>query len=109
MPVKSLSAVTSTSTLTTSPEKSELSATSKVNTPASLPRAHSTADVAVTSPLSGPCVTAGPPSWASAGLIGPNLARQIVTTWLNTEFGGGRHARRVDKIDAIGKRYSLKQ
>ncbi|HIP73309.1 MAG TPA: RpiB/LacA/LacB family sugar-phosphate isomerase, partial [Anaerolineae bacterium] len=44
-----------------------------------------------------------------AGLIGPNLARQIVTTWLNTEFGGGRHARRVDKIDAIGKRYSLKQ
>ncbi len=44
-----------------------------------------------------------------AGLIGPSLARQIVTTWLNTEFGGGRHARRVDKIDAIGKRYSLKQ
>lgn len=44
-----------------------------------------------------------------AGLIGPSLARQIVTTWLNTEFGGGRHARRVDKIDAIGKRYSPKQ
>lgn len=40
-----------------------------------------------------------------AGLIGPNLAGQIVQTWLTTEFGGGRHARRVDKIDAIGQRY----
>jgi ribose 5-phosphate isomerase B len=40
-----------------------------------------------------------------AGLIGPQLARQIVQTWLSTEFGGGRHARRVDKIEAIGKRY----
>lgn len=41
-----------------------------------------------------------------AGLIGLNLAGQIVRTWLATEFGGGRHARRVDKIDAIGERYS---
>ena len=40
-----------------------------------------------------------------AGLIGPNLARQIVTAWLNTEFGGGRHARRVAKIEAIEKRF----
>jgi ribose 5-phosphate isomerase B len=40
-----------------------------------------------------------------AGLIGPNLARQIVETWLATEFGGGRHAKRVDKIDAIERRY----
>lgn len=40
-----------------------------------------------------------------AGLIGPALASQIVTTWLNTDFGGGRHARRVDKIDAISKRF----
>lgn len=40
-----------------------------------------------------------------AGLIGPNLAGQIVQTWLSTEFGGGRHARRVDKIDAIGQRF----
>jgi ribose 5-phosphate isomerase B len=40
-----------------------------------------------------------------AGLIGPALAAQIVTTWLATDFGGGRHGRRVDKIDAIGKRY----
>ena len=41
-----------------------------------------------------------------AGLIGPNLARQIVTTWLKTEFGGGRHGRRVDKIDAIDRRFA---
>lgn len=39
------------------------------------------------------------------GLIGPNLAHQIVKTWLETEFGGGRHARRVDKIIAIEKRF----
>jgi len=36
-----------------------------------------------------------------AGLIGENLARQIVDTWLTTSFGGGRHARRVEKITAI--------
>ncbi len=41
-----------------------------------------------------------------AGLIGPALAKQIVLTWLKTDFGGGRHARRVDKIDAIGRRFS---
>ena len=41
-----------------------------------------------------------------AGLIGAALARQIVKTWLETEFGGGRHARRVDKITAIEKRFS---
>jgi ribose 5-phosphate isomerase B len=38
-----------------------------------------------------------------AGLIGPNLAKQIVKTFLDTEFGGGRHARRVDKIMEIEK------
>ena len=36
-----------------------------------------------------------------AGLIGTNLAKQITDTFLATEFGGGRHARRVDKIMAI--------
>ena len=36
-----------------------------------------------------------------AGLIGPNLARQILSTFLETDFGGGRHARRVDKIMEI--------
>ncbi len=40
-----------------------------------------------------------------AGLIGVNLARQIVKTWLSTEFGGGRHARRVDMITSIEKGY----
>jgi ribose 5-phosphate isomerase B len=41
-----------------------------------------------------------------AGLIGPALARQIVETWLATEFGGGRHERRVTKIMDIEKRFS---
>jgi len=36
-----------------------------------------------------------------AGLIGVALARQIVETWLTTAFAGGRHARRVDKINAM--------
>jgi ribose 5-phosphate isomerase B len=40
-----------------------------------------------------------------AGLIGPALAKQIVKTWLETAFGGGRHAKRVDKIVAIEKRF----
>lgn len=40
-----------------------------------------------------------------AGLIGVNLAKQILKTWLSTEFGGGRHAKRVDKIIAIEKMY----
>ncbi len=40
-----------------------------------------------------------------AGLIGPNLATQITLTWLKTGFGGGRHGRRVNKIDAIGARF----
>jgi len=40
-----------------------------------------------------------------AGLIGPNLARQIVKTWLETSASGGRHARRVDKIMDIERRY----
>jgi ribose 5-phosphate isomerase B len=40
-----------------------------------------------------------------AGLIGPSLAQQIVKTWLQTEAGGGRHARRVDKIMDIERRF----
>ena len=43
-----------------------------------------------------------------AGLIGDNLARQIVKTWLTTPFGGGRHAKRVDKIMAVEKQYLKK-
>jgi ribose 5-phosphate isomerase B len=38
-----------------------------------------------------------------SGLIGPNLAQQIVNTWLTTPFAGGRHAKRVDKIIALDK------
>ncbi len=36
-----------------------------------------------------------------AGMLGLNVVKQIVTTFLETEFGGGRHARRVDKIMEI--------
>jgi ribose 5-phosphate isomerase B len=40
-----------------------------------------------------------------AGLIGPNLGRQIVETWLGTSSGGERHARRVEKIMDIERRF----
>lgn len=40
-----------------------------------------------------------------AGMIGVNLAKQIVKTWLATEFGGGRHTARIDKITAVEKQY----
>jgi len=40
-----------------------------------------------------------------AGLIGVSLAKQIVKTWLTTEFGGDRHARRVDKIKSVERQY----
>lgn len=41
-----------------------------------------------------------------AGLIGDALARQIADVWLATEFGGGRHARRVDKIMAVDRKFN---
>jgi ribose 5-phosphate isomerase B len=40
-----------------------------------------------------------------AGLIGENLAWQIVQEWLGTDWGGDRHARRVDKITEVERRY----
>jgi len=40
-----------------------------------------------------------------AGLIGVNLAKQILKIWLATDFGGGRHQKRVDKIIAVEKQY----
>jgi ribose 5-phosphate isomerase B len=40
-----------------------------------------------------------------AGLIGTSLAKQIVKTWLSTDFGGGRHEKRVNKIIEIEKQY----
>ena len=41
-----------------------------------------------------------------SGLIGESLARQIVDTWLSTPWGPGRHARRVEKIDEVERRYA---
>ncbi|MGN0133033.1 MAG: ribose 5-phosphate isomerase B [Lachnospiraceae bacterium] len=36
-----------------------------------------------------------------AGIVGPNLAMEIVDTFLNTEFSGEeRHQRRIDAIEA---------
>jgi len=40
-----------------------------------------------------------------AGLIGANLAKQIVNVWLLTAYAGGRHQRRIDKITAVEKQY----
>ena len=36
-----------------------------------------------------------------AGMVGPNLAERIVEVFLNTDFEGGRHARRVGEITAM--------
>jgi len=40
-----------------------------------------------------------------AGMVGLNLAKQIVDTWLKTDFAGGRHQRRVNKITEIEQRF----
>lgn len=40
-----------------------------------------------------------------AGLIGPNLAKSILKTFLSTSFAGGRHAGRVDKISNLERRF----
>ncbi len=40
-----------------------------------------------------------------AGLIGANLARQIVDEWLATPWGPDRHARRVDMISEVEQCY----
>ncbi len=34
-------------------------------------------------------------------MVGAELAKMIVETWLDAEFEGGRHQRRVDLITAI--------
>lgn len=39
-----------------------------------------------------------------ARVVGSELAKMIVDTWLNTEFEGGRHQRRVDQIMDIERR-----
>ena len=39
-----------------------------------------------------------------ARVVGAELAKMIVDVWLNTEFEGGRHQRRVDMIMEIEER-----
>jgi ribose 5-phosphate isomerase B len=34
-------------------------------------------------------------------VVGEGLALALLDAWMNAEFGGGRHARRVGKIDAL--------
>ena len=41
-----------------------------------------------------------------AGVVGRGLARQMVRVWLETEFAGGRHERRVRKILDVEKRWT---
>ena len=39
-----------------------------------------------------------------AGIVGENLALEIMNTWLNTAFSGeARHQRRIDKVMALEK------
>lgn len=38
-------------------------------------------------------------------VVGPGLALDIVKTFLNTKFEGGRHQNRIDKIAEIEKKY----
>ena len=37
-------------------------------------------------------------------VVGPGLACQLVDIFLNTEFEGGRHQRRIDKLTALENR-----
>lgn len=39
-------------------------------------------------------------------VVGIGLALKIVEVWLNTEFAGGRHERRIQLIHGIEKKYS---
>src|SRR5512135_3284530 len=41
-------------------------------------------------------------------VIGKGVALEIVKTWLDTEFAGGRHQKRLDKIAAIEKQVTAK-
>ncbi|MCA9741112.1 ribose 5-phosphate isomerase B [candidate division KSB1 bacterium] len=38
-------------------------------------------------------------------IIGDELAKKIVMIWLTTDFGGGRHKKRLDKISQIDEQY----
>lgn len=39
-------------------------------------------------------------------VVGPGLAKEIVRTWFDTDFEGGRHQRRIDKIMELEERSS---
>jgi ribose 5-phosphate isomerase B len=39
-------------------------------------------------------------------VLGDDLALEIVEAWLNTEFEGGRHERRVNKMKDLEKKYN---
>ena len=43
-----------------------------------------------------------------ARVVGPELAKMIVDEWLDAEFEGGRHQRRIDMIDEIKETQGLK-
>jgi ribose 5-phosphate isomerase B len=45
----------------------------------------------------------------SADLLGERLIDHIVAIWLDTEFGGGRHARRLEKVHAIERDLDQKE
>lgn len=40
-----------------------------------------------------------------ARVIGPELAKSIIETWLNAEFAGGRSAPKVEKMNAVDEKY----
>ncbi|WP_167628376.1 ribose 5-phosphate isomerase B [Listeria valentina] len=40
-----------------------------------------------------------------ARVIGPGLASDIVKIWLHTEYEGGRHANRIDQINAFEREH----
>lgn len=42
-----------------------------------------------------------------ARVVGPELAKMIVDEWLNAEFQGGRHQRRIDMISEIEETQEL--
>lgn len=42
-------------------------------------------------------------------IIGPAVAQEILKIWLKTNFEGGRHARRVDKISQIEERSGVSE
>jgi ribose 5-phosphate isomerase B len=44
-----------------------------------------------------------------ARVIGPGLADEIVEIWLTTDFTGGRHTKRLNKIAEIEKRYGKEE